>query len=167
MHDPRLSFPPVPASTLSPNEICAPENEVIVLSPVIHAVKSARFPGNRCLHNQEVADIIIGAEQIQIEIRLEMWLEMFFPAPPVIPDLVLVGVEKKRLLSSSPAGRDDCLPGMIQCVGLDSVIMVHETDIFPPRREKSGICVLRNSLVFSESEYAHPPVLFLQRTQRR
>ena len=54
-----------------------------------------------------------------------------------------------------------------QCVGLDSVIMVHETDIFPPRREKSGICVLRNSLVFSESEYAHPPVLFLQRTQRR
>ena len=114
-----------------------------------------------------MADIVIGAEQIQIEIRLEMRLKMLFPALPVVPDLVLIGVEQKRLLSSGPAGRDDCLPGMIQRVELNSVIVVHETDILPPRREKPGVCVLRNSLVFRESEYAHPPVLFLQHTQGR
>ena len=57
--------------------LCAAKNEIIVLSAIKFPSESASFLHNTAAYNKEMTDIIIGTEQIKVEIRFQMRLKMF------------------------------------------------------------------------------------------
>ena len=69
---------------------CTAENKIIILCAVKFRTESPDLLRNLPAHNKKMADIIVGAEQIQIEIRLQMGLEML---REIRCDLVLIGIE--------------------------------------------------------------------------
>ena len=59
--------------------LCAAEDKVIILRPVKSRVKPSHLLQNIPLHQEKMAEIIGGMQQIFIVIRLKMRLEKFFP----------------------------------------------------------------------------------------
>ena len=70
------------------------ENKVIVLGAVKFPAKSSGLPGQPRSHHKKVGDIIVGPQQIQVEIRFKVGLKVF---RKIRGHLILVRVDRVRL----------------------------------------------------------------------
>ena len=127
----------------------AAEHKVIVLRPVEFSAEPSCLPDQIPLHHQEMTDIIVGPQQIQIKIRLQMGLIMF---STLRGDLVLVRIDDICPLLQDPAGN------LIEGVRSQQIIVIQKSDIVSPGHGKSRVGIFRNSQVFRQILIADPVI---------
>ena len=55
----------------------AAQDEVVILCPIKFLPKSPCQGHHRFLHQEKVGDVVVGAQQIQVKVRLQVGLEVF------------------------------------------------------------------------------------------
>ena len=135
------------------------EDEVVVLGTVIGAalvnllaVGSGLGDGveEAAAGDEEVADVIHGAEQVRVEVGLEVRLEV---VDVLEVDLVLVGIEDLDVRVG--VDRADAL---IEGLRLELVVMVSEDDEVAGRHADRGVGVLRDAEVLRKGLIAEAAI---------
>ena len=127
------------------------EDEVVVLGTVVGAtlvdlpaVGSGLSDGveEAVAGDEEVADVIHGAEQVRVEVGLEVRLEV---VDVLEVDLVLVGIEDLDIRVGI-----DRANALIEGLRLELVVMVGEDDEVTGRHADRGVGILRDAEVLRE-----------------
>ena len=135
------------------------EDEVVVLGTVVGAtlvdlpaVGSGFGDGveEAAAGDEEVADVIHGAEQVRVEVGLEVRLEV---VDVLEIDLVLVGIEDLDVRVGV-----DRANALIKGLRLELVVMVGEDDEVTGRHADRGVGVLRDAEVLREGRIAEAAV---------
>lgn len=135
------------------------EDEVVVLGTVVGAalvdlptVGSGLGDGVKeaAAGDEEVADVIHGAEQVRVEVGLEVRLEV---VDVLEVDLILVGIEDLGVRVG--VDRADAL---IEGLRLELVVMVGEDDEVTGRHADRGVGILRDAEVLREGRIAEAAV---------
>ena len=123
------------------------EDEVIVLGAVIGRVKLPDRVEKALPHRKEVTDIVDGAEQIRVKVRLKMRVK---ERAAVHVELVLVGIKAVGLrLLHNGLGKGE------ERLGRQNVVVVAEHDKITCREGKRRIRIARNAAVLAEHRIAH------------
>ena len=135
------------------------EDEVVVLGTVVGAalvdflaVGSGLGDGveEATAGDEEVADVVHGAEQVRVEVGLEVRLKV---VDVLEVDLILVGIEDLDVRVG--VDRADAL---IEGLRLELVVMVGEDDEVTGRHADRGVGILRDAEVLRESRIAEAAV---------
>lgn len=135
------------------------EDEVVVLGTVVGAtlvdlpaVGSGFGDGveEAAAGDEEVADVIHGAEQVRVEVGLEVRLEV---VDVLEIDLVLVGIEDLDVRVGV-----DRANALIKGLRLELVVMVGEDDEVTGRHADRGVGILRDAEVLREGRIAEAAV---------
>ena len=135
------------------------EDEVVVLGTVVGAalvdltavgVGLGDGVEEAAAGDEEVADVIHGAEQVRVEVGLEVRLEV---VDVLEIDLVLVGIEDLDVRVGI-----DLADALIEGLRLELVVMVGEDDEVPGRHADRGVGILRDAKVFREGLIAEAAV---------
>ena len=135
------------------------EDEVVVLGAVVGAALVDLAAGGVGLGDgveeaaagdEEVADVVHGAEQVRVEVGLEVRLEV---VDVLEVDLVLVGIEDLDVRMSI-----DRADALIEGLRLELVVMVSEDDEVAGRHADRGVGVLRDAEVLREGLIAEAAI---------
>lgn len=135
------------------------EDEVVVLGTVIGAalvylptvgVGLGDGVEEAASGDEEVADVVHGAEQVRVEVGLEVRLKVI---DVLEVDLILVGIEDLDVRVGV-----DCADALIEGLRLELVVMVGEDDEVTGRHADRGVGILRDAEVLREGFIAETAV---------
>ena len=130
-----------------PSLLYTAKDKIIVLSPVIFPPESAHFSDKFFSNHKKMGNIIIGAEQIQIKVRLKMRLKVF---SQISCHLVLIRIEDVNLLFFQPFHHP------VQSLGSQQIIMIQKPHKSSRSHKKCFIGVLRNSKILIQILHMNP-----------
>ena len=133
-----------------------PQHKIIILRALI-AGALLQAPEHIRSHHQEMADIVIGKQKIQVEIRLPVGLIKILPAAVAF---ILVRIEKHR--GDSPLFT--LLHGtghFIQSVRRQKIVMVQKPCVGPPDRLQRFIGIFRDSQILRKLQITNAYILLL------
>ena len=132
-------------------QLRAAQDEIIILGAVIGPAKSPGLSGQHRTHAEQMADVIVAPQQIQVEIRFEMRLEMLFSLEI---HLVLIAVHRiqRRILPKR-------LRQLIQGIRCQQVVVIQQADKFAPGHLQRRVGVAGNASVGRKLFIAHPIIV--------
>ncbi len=131
--------------------LTAPQHKIIILRPVIRPVEQPNLLLDTPAHRKQVADIIVAAQQLHTEIRLEMRPKIRLPAAV---HLVLVRVDHASLRV-----RLHCRRQLIDCVNRQHIIVIGKYQKIPIRHPDRSIRIVRDATVLFETAVFDPRLL--------
>ena len=126
------------------------ENKIIVLCSVKFPAESAHFFYKLPPHNKKVTNIVIGTKQINIKIRLQVWLKMLVQFSS---HLILICVYCIPMLMLV-----QCIHNLVKSIWRKKIIMIQKPHKFSLCHGKCSIGVLCNSFILSKLLPAYSPV---------
>ena len=117
----------------------AAEQKLVILCSVKFFFLTAHFLHQCLFHNQQMADIIVGTQQIKIEIRLEIWL---ITLGKITCHLVLICVNNLRPCFADP------IRHFIEGIFRKQIIMVKQSNIIAVRQFHRCIRVVCDAQIF-------------------